>query len=412
MSKRLIVLCDGTWNGADQPALTNVCKLRDAVEESDRQVVHYEAGVGTKRWERIRGGAFGIGLSRNVQHCYEFLVEEYAPGDELFFFGFSRGAFTARSLAGLVRNSGILAPSTAARSRTPTSCTGAASPATAERGRRRGLPRQVLAPRRADRLHRCLGHGGRPRHPYRRPPPAAADQALDVPRHDAQRVGPNAYHAISIDERRGPFAPTLWVKKVKDGVVEEPPEHQTVSQVWFAGVHSDVGGGYPASALSEVPLRWMADRARDCGLVLRPDRLVRGDEPIDAGKRRNGSEIGPDACGPKHDSMTLFYRLLGPRDRKLGTREGIPINPSLASSVKVRSAAGSLIHRARARRMAGLRRGQRGRGPPDQIGGRRGPGTGLGAGVGDRAARSALRRELLRLRTRGASAGAEQLGRR
>src|SRR5919106_4474723 len=108
--KRLIVFCDGTWNRADRPTVTNVCKLREAVDETEeaRQLVHYEPGVGTRPLERLRGGAFGVGLSRNVRSCYRFLVDHYEPGDELFFFGFSRGAFTARSLAGLVRNSGIL----------------------------------------------------------------------------------------------------------------------------------------------------------------------------------------------------------------------------------------------------------------------------------------------------------------
>src|SRR5215213_6127127 len=110
---RLIVCCDGTWNRADQPAPTNVRKICQAIDESDGQLVKYEPGVGTRVLERIRGGAFGFGLSRNVKDCYAWLVEHYEPGDELFLFGFSRGAFTARSLAGLVRNSGILKPENA-----------------------------------------------------------------------------------------------------------------------------------------------------------------------------------------------------------------------------------------------------------------------------------------------------------
>jgi Uncharacterized alpha/beta hydrolase domain (DUF2235) len=147
----------------------------------------------------------------------------------------------------------------------------------------------------------------------------------------------NAYHAISIDERRRPLVPTLWVKKVaKDGTVEEPPEHQTVCQVWFAGVHSDVGGGYPDPSLSEIPLLWIADRARACGLVLKPGHLVGSAGSVDEHKRRNGIELAPDPCGPKHDSMTFFYRLLRPLDRELKTRDGVPIHASLASSVKVR----------------------------------------------------------------------------
>lgn len=112
MAKRLVVCCDGTWNFADQPSKTNVAKVALSVlpgfAAGKEQRVHYHSGVGTRRRERLRGGAFGAGLSRNVVDAYRFLVETYEPDDELFLFGFSRGAFTARSLAGLVRNGGIL----------------------------------------------------------------------------------------------------------------------------------------------------------------------------------------------------------------------------------------------------------------------------------------------------------------
>jgi uncharacterized protein (DUF2235 family) len=134
----------------------------------------------------------------------------------------------------------------------------------------------------------------------------------------------NAFHAISIDERRKPFVPTLWVKKVdKDGNVVEPPEHQTVEQMWFAGVHSDVGGGYPQADLSDIPLHWLVDRARECGLVLKPVEL--------------GSEGNPSA--PLHNSLSVFYKLLGPIDRRLMAIDGEPINASLSPSVKARRAA-------------------------------------------------------------------------
>lgn len=340
MKKRLIVFCDGTWNRADAPAVTNVCKLRVAVDDSEaaRQIVHYEPGVGTKPWERIRGGAFGVGLSRNVRHCYEFLVDHYEPGDELFFFGFSRGAFTARSLAGLVRNSGILRPEhrdkvkdayRLYRSRKPED---RPSEQAAEAFRRaHSHPDAEIA---FIGVWDTVGALGIPIDGFR--PPLLSRRWTF---HDTtlSRSVHNAYHAISIDERRRPFVPTLWVKKVAaDGTVEEPPEHQTICQVWFAGVHSDVGGGYADPALSEIPLLWMADRASACGLVLKPDHLVVSTGRVDEDKRRNGIELVPDPCGPKHDSMTRFYRLLGPLDRRLSTPDGVPINAFLASSVKVR----------------------------------------------------------------------------
>ena len=124
VSKRLVICCDGTWNTPDQadggrPAPTNVAKVALSVSPSDHgnveQRVYYQHGVGVSRWEHIRGGAFGFGLSRNVREAYRFIVENYKSGDELYFFGFSRGAFTARSVVGLIRNAGVLRRENAAR---------------------------------------------------------------------------------------------------------------------------------------------------------------------------------------------------------------------------------------------------------------------------------------------------------
>src|SRR5689334_12908982 len=126
MPKRIVVCCDGTWNTAGQqhngkPAATNVDRLRRLIPrvcaDGVPQRVFYEEGVGTKPWELLRGGAFGYGLSQNVVSAYEFLVDEYEPGDQVYLFGFSRGAFTARSLAGMVRKSGILERSNTSRVR-------------------------------------------------------------------------------------------------------------------------------------------------------------------------------------------------------------------------------------------------------------------------------------------------------
>ncbi len=108
MSKLLVLCCDGTWNIPDQRSPTNITKIALAIAPKDKngreQRTFYGLGVGAHRWQRIRGGAFGVGLSRDVRDAYRFLVENFEPGDELFFFGFSRGAFTARSTAGFVRN--------------------------------------------------------------------------------------------------------------------------------------------------------------------------------------------------------------------------------------------------------------------------------------------------------------------
>ena len=99
--KRIVICCDGTWNKPDQPSPTNVVKVAITLKITDgagvEQLLFYDQGVGTGTFDRIRGGAFGVGLSRNIQEAYRFLVFNYEPGDELFFFGFSRGAYTVRS---------------------------------------------------------------------------------------------------------------------------------------------------------------------------------------------------------------------------------------------------------------------------------------------------------------------------
>ena len=111
---------------------------------------------------------------------------------------------------------------------------------------------------------------------------------------------------------------------------------QTLEQVWFAGVHCDVGGGYRDPALSEIPLLWMADNARACGLAFRPDRLVPRQE-ADRLQRRAGVELAPDPGGPLHDSRTKFYKLLPAHDRRLSGDGGAAVDGgSLASSAKQR----------------------------------------------------------------------------
>ena len=105
MAKRLVLCCDGTWSTPDQTHATNVTKIALAVEpdgDGVAQLVFYQRGVGTSFGERIRGGAFGWGLSWGVQDVYRFVVDNYEPGDELFLLGFSRGAYMARSTAGLL----------------------------------------------------------------------------------------------------------------------------------------------------------------------------------------------------------------------------------------------------------------------------------------------------------------------
>jgi uncharacterized protein (DUF2235 family) len=323
--KRLVVCCDGTWNRPDHidkgvAAPTNVAKMALAVADSDGagnpQLLHYQAGVGTRRWEHLVGGGFGVGLSRNVKDCYRFVVDNYAPGDELYFFGFSRGAYTARSIVGLVRNAGILRPEH--RDRIEEAYTLYRDP------RRDSEPSGIAA-----RLFRrsfshdevevqfvgvwdTVGALGIPIDGFR-PPVLSRLWGF----HDTRlsRYVRNAFHAVAIDERRGPFKPTLWE-------AQADAEGQTLEQVFFAGVHCDVGGGYREPELSEIPLLWMAEKARGCGLGLKPDHLVLDRDHPDTDERRDGRTVAPLPTGALHNSRTRFYLALPAYDRALVGTDG------------------------------------------------------------------------------------------
>lgn len=338
--KRLVICCDGTWNRPDQvdqgvAAPTNVAKLSLALADDDEagnpQLLHYQAGVGTRRRERLLGGGFGVGLSRNVQECYRFIVDTYEPGDKLYFFGFSRGAFTARSTVGLVRNAGILRREHRDRIkeayglyRNPQKDSEPSGIAAELFRRSYSHPDTFID---FVGVWDTVGALGIPIDGFRPPLLSKLWTFHDT---TLSRYVLNAFHAVAIDERRLPFKPTLWVKK-------EDAQDQTLEQVWFAGVHCDVGGGYRSPDLSEIPLLWMADKARACGLAFKTDHLVVKTAGFAPEARRAGIEVAPDPGGELHDSRTRFYRLLAAYDRGLAGDEGADVDGgSLASSARTR----------------------------------------------------------------------------
>ncbi len=317
MAKRLVICCDGTWNTPDQaaegrPCPTNVTKVAlEVAEKGDDgwvQCVYYLRGVGTARGERIRGGAFGVGLSRNVREAYRTVVDNYDPGDELFFFGFSRGAFTARSTAGFVRNCGVLKRQHASR-------IDEAYKLYRDRGAHpRGTESELF------------------RRSYSYEPDITfigvwdTVGTLGIPVrgmgwlnkrwafHDTKLSSKvrNAFHALAIDEKRGPFHPTLWVPHEDD----VHPSDQRLEQVWFSGVHCGVGGGYADTSLSDIALLWMVQRAKECGLAFNPDAfapLLPGPPPDD-----NRPRLAPEFGGQLRESRTRFYRLSLKHHRKIG----------------------------------------------------------------------------------------------
>jgi uncharacterized protein (DUF2235 family) len=338
--KRLIVCCDGTWNRPDEAskgvaAPTNVAKIALALADTDSdgndQLLHYETGVGTRRGERFIGGAFGVGLSRNVLDGYRFLVDNYEPDDKLYFFGFSRGAYTARSLAGLVRNSGILRPEERDRIRD--------AYALYRRPDKDSLPGSIAA----ELFRRSHSYGdtyidfvgvwdtvgalGIPIDGFRLPLLSRLWRFHDT---TLSRYVRHAYHALAIDERRRPFRPTLWDQN-------KGAQNQTLEQVWFAGVHSDVGGGYSDTGLSEISLLWMAEKALGCGLAFKPDHLVVTTSNLDPKLRQSGVQVAPNHAAELHKSRKGIYLLQPAYDRRLAGDSGKAVDGgALASSAERR----------------------------------------------------------------------------
>ena len=324
MSARLVVCCDGTWNSPDQPsgsdgAPTNVTKLALGVASRDgdgaTQRVHYQKGVGTRRFERLGGGAFGTGLSRNIKECYRFLVENYSPDDALYLFGFSRGAYTARSLAGLVRNCGILRREHADRLEDAYRLYRRRSDEHHPTGTEARIFRRMYAHEDEDIEIRFLGVWdtvGSLGIPVQIPLLTRLWSFHDTKLSSCVR---SACHALAIDEKRRPFEPTLWQQQAH-------ATDQALEQVWFAGVHSDVGGGYRDSALSEIALLWMVERAREAGLAFRPDQFTSPPGEVDPDARRLGQQVAPDALGAIHESRKGAYRLLPARVRSLADVDG------------------------------------------------------------------------------------------
>jgi uncharacterized protein (DUF2235 family) len=256
--KRLVVCCDGTWNSADsRGAETNVARIARAVRGSSggtQQVTLYLRGVGSTgiALQKLVGGAFGEGVDDNIRSAYMFLAQNYEPGDAIFLFGFSRGAFTARSLAGFIGACGLLKRQRlgdlaaawsyyrTAQDRSPENfCRSCPSDS--------HLTVDIAFLGVWDTVG-ALGIPGTMLNEM---------TAGDTQFHDTRpsriiRVG---RHALAVDEHRDEFEPTLWTGTQQPGC--------DIRQVWFAGAHSDVGGGYQDRRLADLPLAgWPRRRCR------------------------------------------------------------------------------------------------------------------------------------------------------
>ena len=320
MSKNLVICCDGTGNEIND-AHSNVLKLYRVLTRSDDQRVFYDPGVGTlaalndwgrikQNTERVAGLALGYGLDQNVLDAYRFLVHNYDDGDRILMYGFSRGAYTVRVLAGFINVIGLLSPEQVHLSSNAL----VAYKKISERDSfdRVRIYQQVLRPVRPP--IRFLGLWD-------------SVSSVIVPRKDRlylpslHRLAYTARnpsvesvrHALAIDERRRMFRPYLWTEggEYWGGPFQSnDPVPQDVEQVWFAGVHSDVGGGYPEeqSGLSKISLDWMIDESPAELKVVTQSR-----NQIVKGKKRRGSTreyAKPEAGAEIHDSMTRGWKPL------------------------------------------------------------------------------------------------------
>lgn len=333
--RKIALFADGTGNARTAQFRTNVWKLYDALEDSpdSGQIGFYHDGVGTSTFAplKVLGGVFGVGLARNVRQLYSHLCRYYqSPDDEIFIFGFSRGAFTARILAGLIAYAGVKHITDEAE-----------------------LARWVDQAYRANRWRIVQGQIGF----VRRPLFEAIGRVRDLPRRggpfapsdvrpDIRLVGvwdtvaayggpivemvrgfdrwvwplsmPDymlspkvvaARHALSLDEEREAFLPLPW-----DERGSRNPER--IRQVWFAGVHSDVGGGYADDALSGIPLAWMLSEAKEAGLKFK----VAAETAI---------TVSANAWGPMHDSRSGVGAAYRYQPRSINALMGLTPNSPL-----------------------------------------------------------------------------------
>lgn len=315
-NKKLALFLDGSWNNIDDN--TNVWRLSQMVARHDqngiRQLSYYTPGVGTARGEKIRGGALGYGLDEDVMEAYRWLMghfdqnDEGTPSDEIYIFGFSRGAFTARSLSGMIARCGLL------RAGAPLSVEelynryrmdsdapslvelyGRETVTDAERRLMRHSRRVLI---RMIGVWDTVGALGVPFGNI----PGISRRRFGFHNTDLSKLYEHAYQALAIDEHRKAFDPTLWTlftPSIPDSRNKRRWRPTKVEQRWFVGAHANIGGGIPSDDLPQLPMDWMVGKARALGLTFRETVKVRNDE---------------DWKGSIHDSFAKFtfglYRLI------------------------------------------------------------------------------------------------------
>jgi uncharacterized protein (DUF2235 family) len=326
--RRIVICCDGTGNRPDDqeaglPATTNVWKLYRALVCDETQTAWYDAGVGSdtsstamevtwsrrlleavgarmggqllaaiSRLARVVEAATGTGITENIAQAYTEIVRQHRPGDRIYLIGFSRGAYTARCVAGVISRCGLLRPEYIRyaedvvhlyrtrqnpddRVAVPTALTHGPAPTEVE----------FLG------LFDTVGSLGVPLWGWwfrALPLPEWRNKALST---NPMAICRHVYHAMAMDERRSQFFPTPFGAPVANGATR-------LEQVWFRGAHADIGGGYAETGLSDITLDWMAERAHRHGLCFREDAFA---------------ALRPDPLARLHDELTRSpsWRLFG-----------------------------------------------------------------------------------------------------
>jgi hypothetical protein len=308
--RNLVVCCDGTWNSPEQeqgglPSPTNVVKLYNTLDNVDNddneQLKYYHSGVGVedKLWRKIAGGAFGLGLSQNIMSAYKWLACNYQTGDRIFMFGFSRGAYTVRSLAGMITQCGLLDLTDI-----PDEDTWNKVEKIYDKAYRH--KKDISGENMNFHTGQDYKNGkvfflgvwdtvGALGIPNDLGVLNLLDKSENYSFHDLSlsKNVEHARHAVAMDEKRACFTPTLW-ENIANG--------HDVKQVWFPGVHSDVGGGYLECGLSDGALKWMMDEATAVGLRLCQSMY---------------SQVVPNDKGVIHDSCTGGFKMLKTQPRSV-----------------------------------------------------------------------------------------------
>ena len=277
-SRNLIIGCDGTWNDTDG-TITNVAKLLNACAAKD-QIVRYEEGVGTAYWEALPGGIYGKGLDRQILGAYRFLRRRFADAgmakenNKVFIFGFSRGAYAARRLAGLISCCGVPAKA-----------------ADVDLAWQLYVRRDTLSTHQLKEEGRLFDISVEMLGVWDTVKTTTDEDFND---HDLPACVVKGHHAMAIDEKRKFFPVLKWNAEDR------------VNQVWFAGVHSDVGGGYNECGLSDITLQWMIDKAYGHGVRFKASAV---------------KALKKAPSGTLHDSFDGIWKAFGTAMRQIGDSE-------------------------------------------------------------------------------------------